>query len=101
LGEIVRNFHNLGKIPRIFWWRTSYGEEIDFIIEDKGRLIPIEVKLSAKADSKMIKGLSSFCGLFSGKIDTAYLVNLSTEKVILGKQIISLPFFNLVNKPLC
>jgi len=100
LGEMVRSFHSCGKIPRIFWWRTSYGEEIDFIVEDKGKLIPIEVKLSAKADSKMIKGLSSFCGLFSGKIDTAYLVNLSTEKVILGKQIRSLPFFNLVNKPL-
>ena len=100
LGEIIRNFHNLGKIPRIFWWRTSYGEEVDFIVEDKGKLIPLEVKLSAKADSKIIKGLSSFCSLFSSKIDAAYLVNLSAEKVILGKQIVSLPFFELVNKPL-
>jgi len=100
LGEIIRSFYNLGKIPRIFWWRTSYGEEVDFIVEERGKLIPIEVKLSAKADNKMIKGLSSFCSLFSSKIDIAYLVNLSMEKVILGKQIMSLPFFNLVNKPL-
>ncbi|MBU2102162.1 MAG: ATP-binding protein, partial [Candidatus Omnitrophica bacterium] len=35
LGEIMRSFHARGKIPRIFWWRTSYGEEVDFIIEDK------------------------------------------------------------------
>lgn len=96
LGEIVRNFHNLGKIPRIFWWRTSYGEEVDFIVEDKGKLIPIEVKLSAKADTRIIKGLSSFCGLFSGKIDTAYLVNLSSGKMMLGERIVSVPFFELV-----
>ena len=100
LGEIVRNFHGLGKIPRIFWWRTSYGEEVDFIIEDKAKLIPIEVKLTAKAGAGLIKGLSSFCGLFSGKVDNAYLVNLSRENVVLGEQIKSLPFFGLVNKPL-
>ncbi|MEK6728142.1 MAG: ATP-binding protein [Candidatus Omnitrophota bacterium] len=100
LCEIIRDFHSLGKIPRIFWWRTSYGEEVDFIIEDKGKLIPIEVKLSAKADTKIIKGLSSFCALFSDKIDTAYLVNLASEKLILGKQIVSMPFFELINKPL-
>ncbi len=100
LGEIIRDFNSLGKIPRIFWWRTSYGEEVDFIIEDKGKLIPIEVKLSAKTDTKMIKGLSSFCAFFSSKIDNAYLVNLASEKMILGKQIVSMPFFEFVNKPL-
>lgn len=97
LGEIIRNFHALGKLPRIFWWRTSTGEEVDFIIEDKGKLFPIEIKLTAKADNRLIKALSSFCELFSVKIDTGYLVNLSAEKLRLGKHIISLPFFNLVN----
>lgn len=100
LGEIVRNFNGLGKIPRIFWWRTSYGEEVDFVIEDKGNLIPIEVKLSAKADISVIKGISSFSSFFSSKISTAYLVNLSKEKMILGRHIISLPFSEFVNNPL-
>jgi hypothetical protein len=100
LGEIVRGFNSRGQIPRIFWWRTSYGEEVDFIVEDKGKLIPIEVKLSAQADSRIIKGLSSFCSLFAGKIDTAYLVNLSSEKMVLGKQIVSLPLSGFVNKPI-
>lgn len=100
LGEIIRSFHASGKIPRIFWWRTSYGEEVDFIIENKGKLIPLEVKLTAKSDARVIKGLASFCGLFSGKVDAAYLINLSMDKLSLGKQIISLPFFDLVNEPL-
>lgn len=100
LGEIIRNFHNLGKMPRVFWWRTSYGEEVDFIVEDKGKLIPIEVKLTGKADPNVIKGLSAFCKLFSGKIDAAYLINLAAEKVILGKQTTALPFYDFVNTPL-
>jgi len=100
LGEIVRNFYNQGQMPRIFWWRTSYGEEVDFIVEVRGKLIPIEVKLSAKADSKTIMGLSSFCSLFAGKIHTAYLVNLSSKKIVLGKQILSVPLSELVSKPI-
>src|SRR5690606_33685883 len=30
--------------PELFYWRTINGEEVDFVIEAEGRLIPIEVK---------------------------------------------------------
>ena len=92
LGEIVRNFHNRGVVPRIFWWRTSYGEEVDFVIESKGKLIPVEVKLSSKVNLNIASNLFSFCKLFHEKIDKAFIVNLSREKLILDKKIISFPF---------
>lgn len=91
LGEIVKSFYNRGKIPRIFWWRTSYGDEVDFIIEESGKIVPLEVKLSAKADTGLVKSLVSFCNLFSDKIERAFLVNLSKEKLSLGNKIISIP----------
>ena len=31
------------------YWRTAIGEEVDFVIETGGRLLPIEVKASAPA----------------------------------------------------
>lgn len=96
LGEIVRTFCNQGELPRIFWWRTSYGEEVDFIIEDKARLIPLEVKLSSKANREMSKGLFAFCKLFSEKIDKAFLVNLAQEKIMLDKKIVALPFRDFI-----
>ncbi len=30
------------------YWRTSVGEEVDFVIEAVGRLLPIEVKSTAR-----------------------------------------------------
>ena len=33
--------------PEIFYWRTSVGDEVDFVIETGGRLLPVEVKASA------------------------------------------------------
>ncbi len=97
-GEIAKNFYNRGKIPRIFWWRTSHGDEVDFIIEDKGRIIPVEVKLSAKINANMVKGLNSFCRLFYEKIDGAFLVSLSKEKLIMGKKILAIPFTDLISR---
>lgn len=96
LGEIVRNFYNQGKIPRIFWWRTSQGEEVDFIIEDKGRILPLEVKLSSKVNKRMVNSLIAFCKLFSDKIDKAFLVNLSQDKLMLDKKILSIPFTDFI-----
>ncbi len=92
LGEIIRYFHSLGKIPRIFYWRTSYGEEVDFIIEDKGKLIPLEVKVSSRVNIQMVKGLSFFYKLFPERIEEAFLVNLSQGEIKFGKKIISIPF---------
>ncbi len=93
LGEIIRNFYNRGEIPRIFWWRTSYGEEVDFIIEKENKIIPVEVKMTAKAQKGMIKNLISFDSLFQKKIDKSYLINLSDRKITLERRVEALPFF--------
>lgn len=98
LSEIVRNFYNRGKIPRVFWWRTSYGEEVDFIIEDKSKIAPLEIKLSSRANRQMAKNLISFCKLFSDRIDKGFLVNLSQEKLKLDKKVISVPFADFIRQ---
>ncbi|MCK4325427.1 ATP-binding protein [bacterium] len=98
-GEIIRNFYNRGRIPRIFWWRTSYGDEVDFVVEDKGKILPVEVKTSSKVNKQMARGLISFCRLFPEMIDRALLVNLSREKMILDKKITSVPFTDFIRQP--
>ncbi|MCK4436907.1 ATP-binding protein [bacterium] len=98
-GEIIRGFYNRGRIPRIFWWRTSYGDEVDFVVEDRGKILPVEVKTSSKANKQMARGLISFCRLFPEMIDRALLVNLSREKMILDKKITSVPFTDFIRQP--
>lgn len=92
IGEIIRRFCNKGELPRVFWWRTSYGEEVDFIIEHEGKLFPIEVKMASKANRELARGLFSFSKLFAAEIEKAILVNLSREKLVLGNKIEAWPF---------
>lgn len=98
LGEVVRRFHNEGNIPRIFWWRTSYGEEVDFIIERKGKIIPVEVKMTSKTNRDLARSLFSFSKTFSGEIKKSILVNLADRPMSLGDMIESLPFEQFINE---
>ena len=98
LGEVIRSFYNKGKIPRVFWWRTSYGEEVDFIIESGNKLLPLEIKLSAKVNKQMAKGLISFCKLFSDKVNSGYLINLSSDRFLLDRKVIAMPFSDFVRE---
>lgn len=44
----------------IYFWRTSGGMEVDFVIKYGQSVIPVEVTFSAKPDGKKIKNLASF-----------------------------------------
>ncbi|MGA1796099.1 MAG: ATP-binding protein [bacterium] len=44
----------------IYYWRTTTGKEVDFIIEQSRNLFPFEVKLSKKPALSDIKNLLSF-----------------------------------------
>ena len=96
LGEIMRDFYNNGDVPRIFWWRTSAGQEVDFIIERRGRIFPIEVKMSAKTNRDIARGLFLFNKVFPEEIEKCVLVNLSDTKLKLDDKIESLPFADFV-----
>lgn len=99
--EIVKRFYNNGKIPKIYWWRTSYGEEVDFVIEDKGKIIPIEVKLSANINMEIAKGLINFYNAFSDKIERGFLINLSQDKIKFNDKIESISFIDFVKLQEC
>ncbi len=53
-----------GRIEKINFWRTKAGAEVDFILQVKGNIIPIEVKYSNFAVEKISKSLGSFIGSF-------------------------------------
>jgi len=99
LGEILRSFYAKGEIPRIYWWRTSHGQEVDFIVETKGKLIPIEVKLGSKQNQEMIRELVSFVSLFREDIKQGLLINMADRSLVLHEKIRSLPYEQFIRQP--
>jgi uncharacterized protein len=44
ISEILKNYYHRGRAPEVHFWRDSLGREIDLLIEDGRRLIPVEIK---------------------------------------------------------
>jgi len=47
ISEVWKTFFNCGKRPAAFFWRSQGGLEVDLIIQAKGKLWPIEIKLTS------------------------------------------------------
>ncbi|MBI2966701.1 MAG: ATP-binding protein [Bacteroidetes bacterium] len=98
LTEIIRHYYNKGEPPGIYFWRTSYGEEVDFIIEEKGKLIPVELKLTSRIKPELAKNLKSFQRIFNKKIRKSVLVYLGRERIKLNDNIEFIPFQEFFSK---
>jgi uncharacterized protein len=92
LVEIVKTFINRGEDPKIYFWRTSAGVEVDIILDMGTELIPIEVKLSATPNPSMAEGIISFKKDFGKRCAQGYVIHPGNVLLPLGANVTALPF---------
>jgi len=68
---------------------------VDFIIEEEGRVIPLEVKASATPSPRMAEAVLSFRKDLGKKAREGYVVHLGDLALPLGKEVTALPFAHL------
>jgi uncharacterized protein len=95
LAELVRTLAHRGEDPRIHFWRTSAGQEVDFLVEAGGRLVPIEVKLSATPRPAMASSIESLRSSLGPAVSPGYLVHPGDVRLPLGRDVVALPFGSL------
>jgi predicted AAA+ superfamily ATPase len=68
VSEIVKSYYNDGREPFIYYYRDTDAKEIDILLEQDGKLFPIEIKKSVSADKRDAKAFSviSKSGLIQG-----------------------------------
>jgi predicted AAA+ superfamily ATPase len=92
LIELEKTFLGRGLSPQLYFWRTSYGAEVDIVVDYGTNLIPIEVKLSATPRPAMASGLVKFKELFGKKVERGYLIHSGDMLTTLAPQVVALPF---------
>ena len=95
LSEIIKRLRHRGIDPQVYFWRTSSGTEVDIVIETAGKLIPIEVKLSATPRPTMASSIKTFQEDFGGKVAPGYVVHPGDVRLPLGANVTALPFTEL------
>ena len=95
LMEIIKTYLHRGKEPRVYFWRTAAGAEVDILVEVNGYLVPIEVKLSATPRPAMAKGITILQADLGKKVAPGYIVHPGDVRLPLGQGAIALPFAEL------
>jgi len=87
-GKIFENFVFRQILERelffgVWFWRTETGAEVDFVLHQKGGLLPIEVKATKEQLGVVGKSLLSFLEKYH--LSKAFIVHWGEEKTITKK----------------
>lgn len=91
LSEIVKTYTHRGGSPNVYFWRTTAGAEVDFIVDTGDRLIPIEVKLSSTPRRAMASSITKFQQDLATVTSEGYVVHPGNVNTPLGEGVRSLP----------
>jgi predicted AAA+ superfamily ATPase len=95
LSEIVGTLVHRGEEPRVHFWRTSAGSEVDIVLETGGGLVPVEVKLSATPRPGMAGGIRAFRRDLGKKAGPGYVVHPGDVSLPPGDGVTAIPFATL------
>jgi len=95
LSEIVKTVMHRGFDPQVYFWRTIAGTEVDIVVETGGKLVPIEVKLSATPRLAMASAVKTFRRDMGDKAMLGYVIHPGSVTLPLGPGVTALPFAEL------
>jgi predicted AAA+ superfamily ATPase len=93
--EAWKAFLNQGKNPALFFWRSQGGLEVDMIIQARGKLWPVEIKLSSTPSSHHTQPLDLFKSMAGNEASNTGLLVCKTDKPVnLPGKNTALPWFD-------
>jgi predicted AAA+ superfamily ATPase len=82
--------------PAILYWRTSTGDEVDFVVEREGKLLPIEVKASANPGYNDSKGLRTFLAEYGKDVIGGLLLHGGDETFWISDGVLAAPWWKVI-----
>jgi hypothetical protein len=95
VAEVYKAHLHRGLEPRLYFWRTATGTEVDLIVEWERQLLSIEVKLSGTPRPEWTAGIDAFRRDHPKCAGTGYVVHAGEVGRPLGEEIEAIPFGSL------
>lgn len=92
MSEIVKTYYHRGEQPRVYFWRTASGTEVDIVVDTGDGLVPIEVKLSATPRPAMARGIIALRNALGNKVRAGYVVHPGDVTLPLAPGVTAIPF---------
>ncbi|MGH7460282.1 MAG: ATP-binding protein, partial [Longimicrobiales bacterium] len=82
--------------PDVFYWRTSKGYEVDFVIGAGARVIPIEVKTTVHPSTQDIVSLSVFLEEYADRATAGLLLHAGDQTYWIARNILAAPWWRVI-----
>lgn len=82
--------------PELSFWRTSTGEEVDFVIEHLGRFLPVEIKATEKPRLADARGLIAFRKEYPAETLPGLLLHTGRETGWIADGVLAAPWWRVV-----
>jgi predicted AAA+ superfamily ATPase len=79
----------------ILYWRTTVGQEVDLVIETRGRLLPIEVKATARPRLSDASGIRAFRSEYSKTSHAGLILHSGTQLDWLTPDVLVAPWWTV------
>ena len=83
-------------LAEIFYWRTTIGEEVDFVVETGDRLLPIEVKATTRPRRRDTTALRTFQAEYGNRSRAGLLLHTGTLTDWITPTILATPWSRLI-----
>jgi predicted AAA+ superfamily ATPase len=80
----------------IAYWRTATGDEVDFVVESGGKLLPIEVKSGSRPRLGDAANLRSFRAEYGRKSRAGLLLHTGTTTEWLAPDVLATPWWKVL-----
>jgi predicted AAA+ superfamily ATPase len=82
--------------PEVLYWRTENQEEVDFVIEAGRRLLPIEVKATARPSYRDARHLITFRAEYGKAVLGSLVLHTGDETFWLAEEVLAVPWWRVV-----
>ena len=87
--ELIKQRTNAGLPVNIYYWRDKTGHEIDVIIDNGNKLLPIEIKSGKTFNSEFFKNIDYWCNLSGCDKSILLYAGDQNQKRSNGKEILN------------
>ena len=96
LHDLVAWRDSLVPRPNVLYWRTSAGHEVDFVIEDRHHLLPIEIKATAKPTPADAQHLRTFREEYRDQVRGALLLHTGSQIFWIAQHVLAVPWWKVM-----
>ena len=93
LHHLATSCDVLDGAPRIHYWRTTSGHEVDFVVEHGERVLPMELKLSRTVGRSALRGLNAFLETHAVRAPYGVVLYGGEEILPVARNILAVPWW--------